>query len=78
MTLGEEIALSVISVLYYIDCFFFFFGKPFPKQKILDPSKLKEFTDNNLNLMKMAGNSPKWVENTILHVMKMAESSPKG
>ena len=27
---------------------------PFPEQQILDSSKLKEFADDNFNLMKMA------------------------
>ena len=39
--------------------------KPFPKQQILDSSRLKEFADDNLNLMKVAESSPNLVENTV-------------
>ena len=33
-------------------------SQPFPKRQISDPSKLKEFADDNLNLMKMAESYP--------------------
>ena len=35
------------------------FFKPFPKRQNLDSSKLKEFADNNSNLMKIIESSPK-------------------
>ena len=37
----------------------------FPKRQILDSSKLKQFADDNFNLMKMAQNSSKWIENIV-------------
>ena len=44
---------------------FFFFFKPFPKQKILDSSKFKEFPDNNLELNESGRKFVKRVENTV-------------
>ena len=38
---------------------------PFPDNKFLDFSKLKEFADDNLILMTMAGSSQKRVENIV-------------
>ena len=38
---------------------------PFPKQQILDSSKLKEVTDYNFNFYKNGGKFSKWVENTV-------------
>ena len=37
----------------------------FPKQQILDSSNLKEFADENINLMKMVERFSKWLENTV-------------
>ena len=42
-----------------IKCF-----KPFPKQQILDSSKLKEFADNKFKFDKDGRKFSKWVENT--------------
>ena len=38
---------------------------PFPKQQILDSSKLKEFAGDNFNFDENDGNFSKWVENTV-------------
>ena len=38
---------------------------PFPNNKILDPSKLREFADNNLRFDKNGGKFSEWVENTV-------------
>ena len=38
---------------------------PFPKQQILDSSKLKEFADNNFTFYKNGRKFFKWVENTV-------------
>ena len=37
----------------------------FPKRKILDSSKLKEFADNNSKLDENGSKFSKWVENTV-------------
>ena len=39
-------------------------GQPFPKQQILDSSKLKEFADNNFEFDENCGGFSKRVENT--------------
>ena len=38
---------------------------PFPHNKILDSSKLKEFADYNFKFDKNGKKLPKWVENTV-------------
>ena len=38
---------------------------PFPKQQILDSSKLKEFAENNFKFDKYGRNFSKWAENTV-------------
>ena len=57
------------TILMYVLCHilqnFLIIYQPFPKQQILDSSKLKEFADDNLNLMKKAESFPKQVENTM-------------
>ena len=40
-------------------------AKPFPKQKILDPFKLKEFSDDNSKFDEKGKELCKWVENTV-------------
>ena len=42
-----------------------FTNKPFPKQQILDSSKLKEFADNNFKFDENGRNFSKRVENTV-------------
>ena len=37
----------------------------FSKQQILDPSKLKDFADDNFELYENDGKFSKWVENTV-------------
>ena len=39
--------------------------EPFPKQQILDSSKLEEFADNNFKFDKNGRKLSKWVENTV-------------
>ena len=39
--------------------------QPFPKQQILDSSKLKEFADDNFKLNENGGKCYKQVENTV-------------
>ena len=39
--------------------------KPFPKRQILDPSKLKEFTEDNFEFYDKGRKFPRWVENTV-------------
>ena len=39
--------------------------KSFPKQQILDSSKLKEFADDNFKFDENGGKISKWVENTV-------------
>ena len=39
--------------------------EPFPKQQILDSSKLKEFADANFELDENGRKLSKWVENTV-------------
>ena len=41
------------------------FSKPFPKRRILDPSKLKEFADNNFKFDENGNKFSKWLENTV-------------
>ena len=41
------------------------FLKPFPKQQILDSSKLKEFVDNNFKFDENCRHFSNWVENTV-------------
>ena len=41
-----------------------FFYYPFPKQQILDPSKLKEFADDNSEFDENGRKFSTWVENT--------------
>ena len=41
------------------------FFKPFPKQQILDSSKLKEFTDHNFKFNENGRKYSKRVENTV-------------
>ena len=38
---------------------------PFPKRRILDPSKRKEFADDNFKLDKIVRKFSKWLENTV-------------
>ena len=38
---------------------------PFPKQHILDSSKLKEFADDNFKFDENRRELPKWIENTV-------------
>ena len=38
---------------------------PFPKQQILDPSKLKEFADDNFTFDENGRKFSKWLENTV-------------
>ena len=38
---------------------------PFPKQQILDYSKLKEFAHNNFTFDKNGRKFSKWIENTV-------------
>ena len=40
-------------------------SKPFPKRQILDPSKLKEFADDNSNVDENGKKLSKRVENTV-------------
>ena len=40
-------------------------SQPFPKQLILDPSKLKEFADNNFKFNKNGRKFSKWLENSV-------------
>ena len=40
-------------------------SEPFPKQQILDSSKLKEFADNNFNSDENGRKLSKWVKNTV-------------
>ena len=40
-------------------------GKPFPKRQILDPSKLREFADNNFKFDENGIKLSKRVENTV-------------
>ena len=37
----------------------------FPKQQLLDSSKLKEFADDNFKFHENGTKFPKWVENTV-------------
>ena len=46
-------------------CFKWFFFLPFPKRKILDSSKLKEFADNNFKFVKNGRKLSKRIENTV-------------
>ena len=46
--------------VYNIDLY-----QPFPKQQILDSSKLREFADNNFKFDKDGQKFSKWVENTV-------------
>ena len=39
--------------------------QPFPKQQILDCSKLKEFADENFKFDENGRKFSKWVENTV-------------
>ena len=39
--------------------------QPFPKQQILDPSKLKEFAEDNSKFDENGRKLSKWVENTV-------------
>ena len=39
--------------------------KPFPKRKILDSSKLKEFAANNFKVDENGRKFSKWIENTV-------------
>ena len=41
-------------------------SQPFPKQQILDSSKLKGFADNNFKFDKNGRMFFKWVENTVV------------
>ena len=45
--------------------FFYQTAKLFPKHKILDFSKLKEFADNNLNFDENDRRFSKWVKNNV-------------
>ena len=36
-----------------------------PKRQISDPSKLKEYADDNFKFDENDGKSPKWIENTV-------------
>ena len=45
--------------------FFFSFFNPFPNNKMLDSSKLKEFADNNFKLGENGRKFSKRVENTV-------------
>ena len=45
----------VHSLMYYL----------FPKQQILDSSKLKQFADETLKFNENGGNFFKWVDNTV-------------
>ena len=38
-------------------------SQPFPKRQILDPSKLKEFADNNFKFDETDRKFSKWLEN---------------
>ena len=38
---------------------------PFPKQQVLDSSKLIEFADNNFRLKQNSRKFTKWMENTV-------------
>ena len=40
-------------------------GQPFPKRQILDPSKLKEYSDDNSKFGEKGKKLSKWVENTV-------------
>ena len=40
-------------------------SQPFPNRQILDPSKLKEFADNNFKFDENGRNFSKWFENTV-------------
>ena len=40
-------------------------SKPFPKQRILDTSKLKDFADNNFKFEEIGRKFSKWSENTV-------------
>ena len=40
-------------------------GEPFPKQQILDSSKLKEFADNNFEFVENSKKFSKGVEHTM-------------
>ena len=50
-----NISPDLINILY----------QPFPKRRILDPSKLKEFSDHNLKFDKNGTKSSKWFENNV-------------
>ena len=39
-------------------------SKPFPKRRILDPSKLKKFADDNFKFEEIGRKFSKWLENT--------------
>ena len=43
----------------------FYFSKPFPNNKILDSSKLREFADDNFKFDKNGGKFSERVENTV-------------
>ena len=49
------------SINFGISLFFLLF----PRQQILDSSKLKEFADDNLKFDENGRKFPKWVENTV-------------
>ena len=38
----------------------------FPKLRILDPSKLKEFAEDNLKFLENGRKFSKWLENTVV------------
>ena len=41
------------------------FVYPFPKRQILDPSKVKEFADDNIKFDEDGRKFSRWVENTV-------------
>ena len=55
---------SVISHQRY-GIFVGFYLYPFPKQQILDASKLKQFADDNFKVEENGRKFSKWVENTV-------------
>ena len=40
-------------------------SQPFPKRRILDPSKLKEFADGNFKFDENGRKFSEWLENTV-------------
>ena len=70
--LNEEKSLVYVNFLQFLRTSLphYSIGYPFPKRKILDPSKLKEFAEDNFKVDENGIQVSKWIDKRAMMALK--------